>query len=103
MNEPSITPRALVVDDVAINRRLAGSMLRLDGWMIEEAGDAESALEELDRTHFDLVLLDLDLGVGKSGYDVLGAIRQHPALAELPDEYRDVLRDPNYQEFNLAA
>jgi CheY-like chemotaxis protein len=84
MSDPSLNPRALVVDDVAFNRRLAGSMLKQDGWLIEEAGDADSALQELDRSHFDLVLLDLDLGVGKNGYDVLGAIREHPALSALP-------------------
>lgn len=61
--------RALVVDDVLVNRRLATLLLRNAGWETEEAGNGEQALALLGSRHFDAVLLDIAMP-GMSGHDV---------------------------------
>ena len=61
--------RALVVDDVMVNRRLAALMLRNAGWDTEEAASGEQALGLLGSQHFDAVLLDIAMP-GMSGHDV---------------------------------
>lgn len=53
------------------------SDLRVDG----EAGNAAEVIAALERRHFDLLLLDINMD-GRSGFDVLAAIR--PTRASLP-------------------
>ncbi|MEX2261189.1 MAG: HD domain-containing phosphohydrolase [Bryobacteraceae bacterium] len=49
----------LVVDDLEINRRLLGAMLRQERYRVLEARRAVEALEILEREKVDLVVLDL--------------------------------------------
>jgi hypothetical protein len=53
--------RALVVDDNAINRRVARSFLEIHGLLIAEAGDGNEALDILSREKFDIVLMDIHM------------------------------------------
>lgn len=76
--------RALVVDDVSFNRRLMSTALLCDGLIADEASDVEEAIAALDKGGYEVVLLDLALGDGGSGYDVLKAIRSRPDLDDLP-------------------
>ncbi|HLM76389.1 MAG TPA: SpoIIE family protein phosphatase [Polyangiaceae bacterium] len=76
--------RALVVDDVSFNRRLMSTALLCDGLVADEASDVEQAIEALQKGAYEVVLLDLALGDGGSGYDVLRAIRSRPDLDDLP-------------------
>lgn len=76
--------RALVVDDVSFNRRLVSTALSCDGLITDEASDAATAIAALERSQYEVVLLDLALGVGGSGYDVLQAIRSRSELDALP-------------------
>lgn len=52
-------PRALVVDDSEIDRLVAGKMLARCGYLVDEVGDVDVALELLGRVRFDLVLADI--------------------------------------------
>lgn len=66
--------RALVVDDSPEIRRLMERALRADGWLVEEAGDGERALESAQEHPPDIVLLDLGLP-GMDGIEVCRRLR----------------------------
>lgn len=58
----SLSPlRILVVDDDAINRLVATSLLARDGHQVEAVDNANSALKRLRAEQFDLVLMDLGM------------------------------------------
>ena len=54
--------RTLVVDDNAVNRKLAVALLKRRGWQTEEAENGRVALNKLAAHHtFDSVLLDISM------------------------------------------
>jgi two-component system, NtrC family, sensor kinase len=76
-------PRLLVVDDNAGNRAILRRRLEPEGYAIEEAADGKEALQKLDATEYDLVLLDILMPV-MDGFEVLARIRKDRRLASLP-------------------
>ncbi len=66
--------RVLVVDDNAINRKLAVAFVTRLGMVAEEADGGSAALARLEATHFDIVLLDISMPV-MSGEEVLARLR----------------------------
>jgi len=73
----------LVVDDVAMNRRLLATLLHHDGHEAVTAASGAEALALLEQGRFDLVLMDLHMP-GMDGIAALHAIRaRHPALPVL--------------------
>jgi adenylate cyclase len=90
--------RFLVVDDHQSNRDLLSRRLGRDGHVVVAAADGKSALELVETTSFDLVLLDL-LMPGMSGYEVLCRLKASPRHWEVPvivisalDEISSVVR-----------
>lgn len=79
----SAPPRALVVDDNALNSRLAAALLKRLGWESETAEEGGLALELLRRRPFDLVLLDLRMPL-LGGEEVCRRIREELGLQALP-------------------
>ena len=77
--------RALLVEDVDINRKMASIMLTKAGVKISEACDGKDALEYLENTSdtFDVVLMDVQMPV-MDGLTATRLIRQHPRFGELP-------------------
>ncbi|RKZ15643.1 hypothetical protein DRQ53_08475 [bacterium] len=71
----SLQARILVVDDEPMLRRLMSDRMQYWGCVIEEASNGEEALEQLKRSTFDLVLLDLKMP-GMGGLDVLKRMRE---------------------------
>lgn len=67
--------RILVVDDEANIRRIVASYLRSEGFDVIEAADGEAGLIEFERTHPDLVILDIMMP-GRGGIEVLQEIRR---------------------------
>ncbi len=61
--------RILVAGDNAGNRKMLKNVLEQAGHQVELANDGEAALSALDRGHFDLALLDLNMPE-VSGYEV---------------------------------
>jgi two-component system, cell cycle response regulator DivK len=59
--------RILVVDDNPINLKLAGDILECEGYTVDRAEDAESALELIKRVPPRLILMDVALP-GMDGY-----------------------------------
>jgi two-component system, chemotaxis family, chemotaxis protein CheY len=66
--------RVLVVDDNAINRKLAVAFVTRLGMVAEEVDSGSAALDKLGATHFDIVLLDISMPV-MSGEEVLARLR----------------------------
>ncbi len=74
--------RTLVVDDNTINRKLAMALLKRRGWVTEEADGGQAAMDKLNTSSFDNVLLDISMP-GIDGEEVCRRIRANPAWAGL--------------------
>ena len=74
--------RILVVDDNAVNRKLASTLLKKRGWEIAEADGGATALEILSVDRFDGVLLDISMP-GIDGEEVCRRISANRSLAGL--------------------
>jgi len=75
--------RILIVDDNKDNLRLAGSILKENGYKIAVVLDGESALNILKKKEFDLVLLDVMMP-GIDGFEVCRRIKSDQKLKEIP-------------------
>jgi CheY-like chemotaxis protein len=81
---PPASRRALVVDDVALNRKLAQVFLNKLGWQSAEADGGHAALAWLaSQPGVDLVLLDISMP-DLDGEQVCRQLRANPAFATLP-------------------
>lgn len=67
--------RILAVDDESMILKGLRFALEQDGYLVDEALDGQAALEQIERQHYDLVLLDVMLPK-ISGTDVLQKIRE---------------------------
>ena len=68
--------RILVVDDEEVIREILADFLTMEGFQVRTAEDGGSALVELSRSRFDLVLSDLKMP-NMGGLELLSAIRKH--------------------------
>ena len=66
--------KILVVDDDRAFRLSVAALLRDDGYFVEAAGDGQSAVDELRRQRFDLLVLDLRMP-GIDGFGLVEALR----------------------------
>jgi CheY-like chemotaxis protein len=70
----------LVVDDSAMDRRLAGALLKKRGFQVAYAGNGREALGAIAQEQPDLVLTDLQMP-DLDGLELVAAIRtQHPSV-----------------------
>lgn len=80
-SSPAPSPLAsldiLVVEDVALNREVAGGLLLRDGHRVSFAEDAGQALQACAQRRFDLILLDVQLP-GMSGVELCRQLRATP-------------------------
>lgn len=74
--------KVLVVDDNAVNRKLAAALLKRLGMHVEEAEGGFVALDMLKSRPFDAVLLDISMPV-MDGKEVCQLIRSSPDLSNL--------------------
>ena len=65
----------LVVDDDDALRNMLTRSFEREGHRITAVADGHGALEEAGRGQFDVILLDVALGPGPTGYDVARALR----------------------------
>jgi DNA-binding response OmpR family regulator len=75
MNIPASALDILVVEDEARLRDVLVRRFTLEGHRVVAVADGASALERVSAGHFDIVLLDVALGPGPSGYDVCRTMR----------------------------
>jgi two-component system, chemotaxis family, chemotaxis protein CheY len=76
------THRVLIIDDNAVNRRMAQVVFQKLGWEVETLDSGDRALLHLAAHRYDLILLDISMP-GMNGEDVCRHIRADPALAGL--------------------
>lgn len=67
----------LLVDDDELNLKVLARRLSQDGFLVVMAASAAAALEIMDRQHFDLVLLDIDMPE-VNGIELLKQIQNRP-------------------------
>ena len=75
--------KVLLVEDEDALRRVMKDLLEREGFTVFEAADGVKALDEIDRSAPDIVVLDLNLP-RLDGYGVLSHLRSRPATADLP-------------------
>jgi type II secretory ATPase GspE/PulE/Tfp pilus assembly ATPase PilB-like protein/CheY-like chemotaxis protein len=75
--------RVLLVDDEDQLRRVMRDLLERDGYTVTEARDGIEALDQVDRTAPDIIVLDLNLP-GLDGYGVLSHLRSRRSTENIP-------------------
>jgi CheY-like chemotaxis protein len=73
---PVTTLRILAVDDEPRLSRMVALMLGQAGHRVATAASGEEALERLEREPFDLVISDLGMGEGMTGWELADAVRR---------------------------
>ncbi|MGD1211954.1 MAG: response regulator [Candidatus Acidiferrales bacterium] len=71
---PSQRGKVLLVEDNAVNRKLARALLEKHGYTVVSAENGQEALEALERESVDLVLMDVQMPV-MNGFEAIRAIR----------------------------
>jgi DNA-binding response OmpR family regulator len=75
-----LSPRVLIVEDDPPTQVLLGAVLHREGIESDRVGDGGAALRTIDRSNFDVILLDL-LMPHVNGFEVLRALaRSKPDL-----------------------
>ena len=75
--------KVLIAEDNAVNRELLRELLELRGYTVLEACDGQEALQMIEQTQPELLLLDIGMPV-MDGFAVIKNIRENPCLAKLP-------------------
>ena len=76
-------PSILIVDDNPKNLEVLGKLLQVEKYKIEFAVNGKAALEWLELSQFDLILLDVNLPK-KNGHEVLKYIKTSDHLKQIP-------------------
>lgn len=75
--------RVLVIEDEPNISEAIGFILSRDGWQVATHDRGGDALEVIRRIEPDLLILDVMLP-GRSGFEILQALRADPGMAGLP-------------------
>ena len=75
--------KVLIAEDNAVNRELLRELLETRGYEVLEACDGQEALQMIEQTHPDILLLDIGMPV-LDGLAVVQQIRKNPSFATLP-------------------
>ncbi len=75
--------RILVVDDLNDNLFLLQTVLEAEGYEVETANSGHSALEKIENSPPDLILMDVMMP-GMNGYETTRKIRQNASLPFIP-------------------
>jgi CheY-like chemotaxis protein len=74
--------RILVVDDNLVNLKLAGDLLAFEGLDVQRAVDAESAMDMINISQPDLILMDVALP-GMDGLALTKILKKNPATEHI--------------------
>ena len=75
--------KVLIAEDNPVNRELLRELLEIRGHSVTEACNGQEALDLLQKSHPDILLIDLDMPV-LDGFATVHNIRGTPALASMP-------------------
>lgn len=92
MSDPSGQPLVLLVDDTLANLRVLFDLLSNRGFEVSVAEDGESALEQLEYIHPDLILLDVLMPV-MDGYATCRRLKERPETRDIPVVFMTALTD----------
>src|SRR6202011_4513388 len=92
MKEIRGQPSILVVDDTGANIGFLLETLSQAGYRVRVAADGETALEQIQYSPPELVLLDVMMP-GIDGFETCRKIRKLPQLAQLPVIFMTALSD----------
>ncbi len=73
----------LLVEDNQINQIIAEELLQSVGYTVEIANNGQEALDMLEKAHYDLVLMDIQMPI-MDGLTATQKIRANPKFAKLP-------------------
>jgi len=76
--------RLLVVEDDDNQRQSMVELIAHEDVEITAVGTADEALAKLKEMRFDCMVLDLGLGSGTDGFQLLETVKSDPAMADLP-------------------
>ena len=102
MKEARDQPSILVVDDTRANIGFLLETLSQAGYRVRVAPDGETALEQIQYSAPDLVLLDVMMP-GIDGFETCARIRKIPKLAQLPVIFMTALSDTQDKVRAFAA
>ncbi|MHC4910057.1 MAG: ATP-binding protein, partial [Planctomycetota bacterium] len=104
---PGQSFKVLIVDDRQANRDILSKMLTSAGFAIDEACDGIEALERIDETDYDLVLMDVRMP-RLNGIDATARVREDPrheglvifaVTASVFPEFRVRAREAGFDDF----
>lgn len=75
--------KILLVEDNPVNRRLAGFLLRSQGYEVREATSALEAFEILANERPDLIVMDIQLP-GMDGLEATRKLKEQPSVSDIP-------------------
>jgi two-component system alkaline phosphatase synthesis response regulator PhoP len=93
--------KILVVDDEPYILKILSFKLRLTGMISFEATNGEEAIRILREEHPEIVLLDISLSPGLSGFDICRILKENPATAHVPVVMLTARSLPSERELGL--
>lgn len=81
--KPTNGDRLLLVEDSPVQAREISLFLQGEGYVVDIAPTGEQGLEQLKRSHYDLLLCDLHLP-GANGFDICRQVKAQASSAKLP-------------------
>ena len=85
-------PRVIIVDDVARNIQLIGTMLRSEGYVISAATSGAEALESIKMNPPDLVLMDIMMP-DMDGFETCQILKREPESKKIPVIFLSALQE----------
>ena len=74
--------RILIVDDNATNLKLVAYLMKANGYVVDTALDAESAIEAIRQRHPDVILMDIQLP-GIDGLELTRRLKADPGTRDI--------------------
>lgn len=84
--------KILIVDDVPLNLKLLGNILKEAGFDVAFAKNGEDALQRVGETAFDLILLDIMMP-GLTGFEVCQRLKASPDTEKIPVIFLSAMND----------
>jgi two-component system sensor histidine kinase/response regulator len=99
--------RIFIVEDSSLNRVVYKMILKRDGVELDFDRWGRDTLVYLNNFRPDIIIMDLMLGMGGSGYDVFAEIRKHPEFDSIPvvaiSASEPVIAMPKCQEMGFSG